>query len=61
MALASPRRVLAAGLLLAVCGWVASAGTGVETDIRDLAPPNLKALDDLNELEKETGSRATST
>jgi uncharacterized protein len=55
MALASPRRVLAAGLLLAVCGWVASAGTGVETDIRDLAPPNLKALGDLNELEKETG------
>ncbi|HEY1285304.1 MAG TPA: MMPL family transporter [Solirubrobacterales bacterium] len=55
MALASPRRVLAAGLLLAVCGWVASAGTSVETDIRDLAPSNLKALDDLNELEKETG------
>lgn len=55
MALISPRRVLAAGLLLAVCGWVASAGTGVETDIRELAPPNLKALDDLNELEKETG------
>jgi uncharacterized protein len=55
MALASPRRVLAAALLLAVCGWVASAGTGVETDIRDLAPPNLKALDDLKELEKETG------
>jgi hydrophobe/amphiphile efflux-3 (HAE3) family protein len=55
LALASPRRVLAAGLLLAVCGWVASAGTSVETDIRDLAPPNLKALDDLNELEKETG------
>jgi uncharacterized protein len=55
MAIASPRRVLAAGLLLAVCGWVASAGTDVETDIRDLAPPNLKALKDLNELEKETG------
>jgi uncharacterized protein len=55
MALASPRRVLAAGLLLAVCGWVASAGTGVETDIRDLAPPNLKALKDLNQLEEETG------
>jgi uncharacterized protein len=55
MALASPRRVLAAGMLLAVCGWVASAGTGVETDIRDLAPSNLKALDDLNQLEKETG------
>jgi hypothetical protein len=55
LALSNPRRVLAAGLLLAICGWVASAGTHVETDIRDLAPPNLKALDDLNELEKETG------
>ncbi len=55
LAIARPRRVLAAGLLLAVCGWVASAGTGVETDIRDLAPPNLSALKDLNELEKETG------
>src|SRR4051794_4595876 len=55
MAIASPRRVLVAGLLLAVCGWVASAGTKVETDIRDLAPSNLTALKDLNELEKETG------
>jgi predicted RND superfamily exporter protein len=55
VAIASPRRVLAAGLLLAVCGWVASAGTHVETDIRDLAPSNLSALEDLNELEKETG------
>jgi uncharacterized protein len=55
MAMSRPGRVLAAGLLLAVCGWVASAGTGVETNIRDLAPPHLKALDDLNELEKETG------
>jgi uncharacterized protein len=55
MAIASPRRVLAAGLLLAICGWVASAGTNVETDIRDLAPPHLAALKDLNELEKQTG------
>jgi predicted RND superfamily exporter protein len=55
MAIATPRRVLAAGLLLAVCGWVASTGTGVETDIRDLAPPHLAALKDLNELEKQSG------
>ena len=55
MAMAKPRRVLAAGLLLAVCGWVASAGTKVETDIRELAPPNLQALEDLEELERETG------
>ena len=27
----------------------------METDIRDLAPPNLSALKDLNELEKQTG------
>jgi uncharacterized protein len=55
VALARPGRVLSAGALLAVCGWVASAGTGVETDIRDLAPPHLAALQDLNELEKQTG------
>jgi predicted RND superfamily exporter protein len=55
LAIASPRRVLAAGLLLAICGWAASAGTSVETDIRDLAPPHLAALQDLNELEKQTG------
>src|SRR5262249_54121165 len=45
----------ARGRRLAVGGGAAGAGPGVETDIRDLAPPNLKALDDLNELEKETG------
>jgi hypothetical protein len=55
MALSRPGRVLVAGLLLAVCGWVASAGTGVETDIRSLAPPHMKALEDLEELEDETG------
>ena len=55
VAIATPRRVLGAALLLAVCGWIAAAGTGVETDIRELAPPNLAALDDLNELEDQTG------
>jgi uncharacterized protein len=34
---------------------VASAGTKVETDIKDLAPPNLGALKDLDELEGQTG------
>ena len=47
--------LLVAGLLLAACGWVASAGTRVETDIRDLAPPHMQALQDLQELEKQTG------
>jgi uncharacterized protein len=55
LGIARPRRVLGAGLLLAVCGWVAAAGTGVETDIRDLAPPGMKEIQDLNRLEDETG------
>jgi hydrophobe/amphiphile efflux-3 (HAE3) family protein len=55
VAIGRPRRVLAAGLLLAVCGWIASAGTGVETDIRDLAPPGMAEIQDLNRLEDETG------
>ncbi len=55
VAIGTPRRVLVAGALLAVCGWIASAGTDVETDIRELAPPNLAELDDLNELEDQTG------
>ena len=55
LALASPGGCSRPGLLLAVCGWVAGAGTGVETDIRDLAPPHLAALKDLNELEEQTG------
>jgi uncharacterized protein len=48
-------RVLAAGLILAVCGWAASAGTEVETDIRELAPSDLAELKDLNALEEATG------
>jgi predicted RND superfamily exporter protein len=55
IAIGNSRRVLAAGLLLALCGWIASAGTGVETDIRDLAPPGMSEIKDLNELEDETG------
>jgi len=55
VAIGTPRRVLAAGALLAVCGWIAAAGTDVETDIRELAPPDLPALHDLNELEDQTG------
>jgi hydrophobe/amphiphile efflux-3 (HAE3) family protein len=55
LAIGRPRRILAAGLLLAVCGWIASAGTGVETNIRDLAPPGMAEIQDLNKLEDETG------
>jgi hydrophobe/amphiphile efflux-3 (HAE3) family protein len=47
--------VLAVGIGLAVMGW--AAGTQVETvsDIRELAPQNVKAVEGLNELQDTTG------
>jgi uncharacterized protein len=47
--------VLSVGVALAVCGWI--AGTRVETvsDIRELAPQNIKAVEGLNELQDTTG------
>jgi uncharacterized protein len=55
VALSHPRRVLGVGLALAVAGW--GLGTQIETasDIRSLAPQNLAAVEDLNELEDTTG------
>jgi uncharacterized protein len=53
--IARPGRVLTAGLVLAVCGWVAGTRTEVVSDIRDLAPSSLPALRDVNELQDETG------
>jgi predicted RND superfamily exporter protein len=41
--------------VLAVCGWVAGTRTEVVSDIRDLAPSDLPALQDVNELQEETG------
>ena len=50
-----PEVVLAVGIGLAVMGW--AAGTQVETvtDIRELAPQNVKAVEGLNELQDTTG------
>ncbi|MGN6255586.1 MAG: efflux RND transporter permease subunit, partial [Solirubrobacterales bacterium] len=55
LARAYPEVVLSVGVALAVCGWV--AGTQVETvsDIRSLAPQNIKAVEGLNELQDTTG------
>jgi len=55
VAIARPGRVLAAAVVLAVCGWVASIDTEVETDIRELAPSDLAEIRDLRTLERETG------
>lgn len=50
-----PEMVLSVGVALAVVGW--AAGTQVETvsDIRSLAPQNIKAVEGLNELQDTTG------
>jgi predicted RND superfamily exporter protein len=50
-----PVAVLGVGIGLAVMGW--AAGTKVETvsDIRELAPQNIKAVEGLNELQETTG------
>ncbi len=55
VAIANPGRVLSAAVILAVCGWIAGAGTKVVSDIRDLAPSSLPALRDVGELQDETG------
>ena len=50
-----PEVVLSVAVALAICGWI--AGTQVETvsDIRSLAPQNIKAVEGLNELQDTTG------
>jgi hydrophobe/amphiphile efflux-3 (HAE3) family protein len=55
LALSHPKRVLGVSLALAVVGW--ALGTQIETvsDIRSLAPQNLPAVHDLNELQDTTG------
>jgi uncharacterized protein len=55
LTLAQPKRVLGIGLAVAVLGW--GVGTQVETlsDIRELAPQDASAVQDLNELQDATG------
>ena len=55
LAVAHPGRVLAVAAALALLGW--GAGTQIETtaDIRSLAPQDLPAVRDLNQLQAATG------
>jgi hydrophobe/amphiphile efflux-3 (HAE3) family protein len=55
VAIESPGRVLTVGALLAACGWIASARTDVVSDIRELVPGDLPALQGVNELQDATG------
>jgi hypothetical protein len=50
-----PTRVLGVGLALAVIGWGLGTQTETQTDIRALAPQNVEAVRELNELQDATG------
>jgi hydrophobe/amphiphile efflux-3 (HAE3) family protein len=55
LALSHPRQVLGVSLALAIVGW--GLGTQIETEanVQSLAPQNLSAVSDLNELRDVTG------
>jgi hydrophobe/amphiphile efflux-3 (HAE3) family protein len=55
VAITNPGRVLAVGLALAACGWVAGTGIDTVSDIRQLVPKDLREVKDLNELQNATG------
>ncbi len=50
-----PGRVLVVATVLAVTGWVAGTGTKVISDIRELVPADLPALESVDNLEDVTG------
>ena len=50
-----PEIVLAVGIGLAVMGWAAGTRVDTVTDIRELAPQSVKAVEGLNELQDTTG------
>jgi hydrophobe/amphiphile efflux-3 (HAE3) family protein len=55
LALTNPVPVLAVGIGLAVMGWAAGTQVDTVTDVRELAPQNVKAVEGLNELQDTTG------
>jgi predicted RND superfamily exporter protein len=55
LALAHPKRVLGAGLVLALLGWGLGTQIGTVSDIRSLAPQSLSAVHELTELQDATG------
>jgi hydrophobe/amphiphile efflux-3 (HAE3) family protein len=55
MAVTHPQRVLGIGLALAVIGWGLGTQISTQSDIRELAPQDLGAIHDLNEVQDATG------
>ncbi len=55
LALTHPKRVLGVGAALAVVGWGLGTQVATVSDIRSLAPQNLRAIRDLNQVQNATG------
>jgi hydrophobe/amphiphile efflux-3 (HAE3) family protein len=55
MALAAPRRILIIGFVVAALGWGLDTQTEVISDVRELVPRDLPALQDVNTLQEATG------
>jgi len=55
LAATRPQMVLAVGVVLAVIGWGLGTQIETQTDIRKLAPQNVEAVEELNELQDATG------
>jgi hydrophobe/amphiphile efflux-3 (HAE3) family protein len=55
IAITHPRRVLAIGLAVAVLGLALDTQSEVVSDVRELVPQDLQALEDVNALQEETG------
>jgi hydrophobe/amphiphile efflux-3 (HAE3) family protein len=55
LAVAEPKKVFGVGLALAVIGWGLGTQISTQSDIRELAPQDLGAIHDLNEVQDATG------
>jgi uncharacterized protein len=55
LARTEPVAVLAIGVALAICGWMAGTRVDTVSDIRELAPQSIHAVEGLNELQETTG------
>jgi len=55
LATCAPRRILIIGVVVAVVGWGLDTQTEVISDVRELVPRDLQALEDVNVLQEATG------
>lgn len=56
LGISRPRSVLIAGVVLAAIGWALGTQISTVSEVRQLAPHNLAAVEDLNTFEESTGT-----